>query len=922
MNLPATQTIFPSIRRRPDMYERLASQYGELLSYIQGENPSGGGREAAPPSSPRQRLRWTKRLSSRELTADESKHVASAFRILSATRSADKEGDDSLTAVAIREDSFAFTIAREWESTVASLIRTIGEIVIESQQSVNDSALRDDEIFEYFCEKSMLQLFAYIVREKPGRALDHTAYFQGVVWSPRVKAQVLKTISTLVSNLRDRSALYYMLSQHSINQLIVHLLPLQQWTDQALTIMIPVYIELLKNLTLQLGAQPHLFPFFTIDNTVSGTVFPLFSALLETVASHFAQTNSYSHATCLNLIVGLMQLEYEPAEIWIRGATKDQYLLANHLCELLLRRYYKIASLCTGPVVDSVRADAIVGQISGLRDEIQVLNDIFLCSTFTGIRVRTCETLLRKFTAPILHHLHPEALFGVGNNDSDVIPEREAHAHAAVLVFVQLFSHVDYNPFLRMLAVALFHPLTTPCWRQQAVEEEYGFTQALNSLVSHSGEDIDNYAVTNPYRIEILKSIEGVYGEWRIASAALLLEKLVSCQATDDALLSRLAFWGHETTNLGAAVVRDGSSLEAALEHLPRWQFPLTNPNSMPALKCTTAMLLQCIRRLDKTKDKAILLRLEFLLNQTKDLFFRRLLSTRESISVADIFVDVIEDVVQSLYRRHTLPGGRQGFAFVWSIQGSSPLMNGSDMLIRKLRSVSASEVEQCRCLAEISLYLRAVCRIVKRLIHPTSNQILLLDTADDELQGIFPCLQSVSVQGTAIDTRGRMTFAFTSLLDNLMDTTSSKSNVKPNKTPPSTANTTTNDRFFRTSSATLTLVLDPTILFIVQAPSTKERPVDDSKLAMNTRGVVICAIPLLRVIATAADGDTLHVAVHHPDVPGFIQNGNLAFHFPSSGTSLVVQRYLDRSRQLLRKELSGKIVKLFSASAHNKHCS
>jgi hypothetical protein len=110
------------------------------------------------------------------------------------------------------------------------------------------------------------------------------------------------------------------------------MLPLTQWTDPALEIMLPAYVDLLKNLTLQLGASPHLFPFFTLQRGDSA-VFPLFSAMLETGTSSFAKSDSFIHATCLNLIVGIMQIDHTPIEDWIRTAAVEQQLLANHFCE-------------------------------------------------------------------------------------------------------------------------------------------------------------------------------------------------------------------------------------------------------------------------------------------------------------------------------------------------------------------------------------------------------------------------------------------------------------------------------------------------------------------------------------------------------------------------------------------------------------
>jgi hypothetical protein len=77
-------------------------------------------------------------------------------------------------------------------------------------------------------------------------------------------------------------------------------------------------------------------------------------------------------------------------------------------------------------------------------------------------------------------------------------------------------------------------------------------------------------------------------------------------------------------------------------------------------------------------------------------------------------------------------------------------------------------------------------------------------------------------------------------------------------------------------------------------------------------RGTVLCCIPLLKVIASAKDGNWLHVAVRHGDVGFLIKNGNMALCFESAGTCLIVRQHIDRCRQLLRHELLEKIKALF----------
>jgi hypothetical protein len=97
-------------------------------------------------------------------------------------------------------------------------------------------------------------------------------------------------------------------------------------------------------------------------------------------------------------------------------------------------------------------------------------------------------------------------------------------------------------------------------------------------------------------------------------------------------------------------------------------------------------------------------------------------------------------------------------------------------------------------------------------------------------------------------------------------------------------------------------LVLDPTILFLVQT-------MPDS----DHRGTIVCALPLLHIIAAASDGAWLHVAVRHNDVPHLIKNHNMALLCENPGTSLIIRQYLDRSRALLREQTWEMIQKVFA---------
>ena len=509
------------------------------------------------------------------------------------------------------------------EHTVVKLIHSIGQVVVravEHQQqrgardpdALSGRQLRCDELFEYFCEKAILTLLVDMVREKPGVTMEGIPKrrFRGVVWTAKVKAEALQTVSRLISCIRDPSSLYFILSQHWINELISSFIPLDQWTDPAMEILVPPYVDLLKNLALVLSDSPHLFCFFNSTTTTKGdyeddpknrhcdhttmkkqstTNFSLFSATLETGTGSFAESNSFVHATCLNLIVDLMQMQDSAIQRWVREeAQQEQVLLAHHLCDVFLRRHRRMVILTNGPVVDSVRCDTLAGQMQGLNDQIDILNDVFECG-IRSLNVRLCELILERVIGRLWRDLvygdsltnndnhhetmstfpsassYRQSLLAVGCLDADVIPEREALAQVSLISFAAFFHRLRFGPLVRMIAVALFHPRTTNLWntdhpqspnatsqasnsRSSGVPIVYRFTPALHQIAQSdvNGEDSGAWECEtqasaysdNLFRSQVLKALGGEFGEWYVASAAILLELAIQSPSLDVQTLS------------------------------------------------------------------------------------------------------------------------------------------------------------------------------------------------------------------------------------------------------------------------------------------------------------------------------------------------------------------------------------------------
>jgi len=148
----------------------------------------------------------------------------------------------------------------ECQTRLITTLQSIGEIVVFGEQNVTT----DPDIFDYFKEKRLIALLVDIVRAKPILYTKNFSTIQEegnnhensqddeedfmvtnlmpVAYTAPVKAQVLQTISLLISNAKDPTSLYYLLSNNHINLLLCSLLPLKQFTTASQEEIIPVFV--------------------------------------------------------------------------------------------------------------------------------------------------------------------------------------------------------------------------------------------------------------------------------------------------------------------------------------------------------------------------------------------------------------------------------------------------------------------------------------------------------------------------------------------------------------------------------------------------------------------------------------------------------------------------------------------------------
>lgn len=883
-----TLTMMDWVRKREtDQYsiERLRGLYAELLVVVNIADNANLGRQRADTQPGQSPFRRHTTIPTHEGDDVHALKLVTAFKLLAATPAA---GNDNGAAQAMRYDSSVATMAhaQKMEEHLVLLIRCIGEVVAYGDKP--GTSFRSDPVFEYFCEKSMLSLLVAIAKAKPSTNSD----LHPIVWSPIVKSEVLRVVSVLISNAQDGPSLYYLLSNNFVNELTTCMTPLRQWTDSALEIMTPFYVGLLKSLILQVAASPaDIFTFLKTDLT-----FPVLSSTIEVATC--PKTDATSRSACLNLLVTLLKIPHPQVRNWINNSENELHMISSFICTRLIDRYRQMAKLLLGPVVDHIRCNTMLIHLTDVRNQIDFMNQL-LGSGIQAFNVCFCEAFLRSVVAVLLESIVPQKsrqFIPVGVSDIDVIPEPEGLAQLAVVFLVHMWS-ISYQPFTRMLAVALFHKNSTNLWKMakyNAIQLDYALTRELNSIA----QSIEGSYIANPYRQEILNILTGERGEWRFIPGSMLVEGALLSPALGGKLLSSFGLLPASMDSVKTTYPT--SPLEEALaSFILRKQITKSAVATMATERAsaTALSLFSQLFALHGATVAAIFPSSPLFksIATAHGRFCDQALEARKKTGVSDLFVDFTQLAIRNRYPKLSRdPASRLQYGCVLNRFGFQALMMNPSILVRRFRTVGSNDVEDCRFAIQMALQFRATCRVIKSITVLSTDGTPSFPTTEwaDDLLLTIGDLHEKPVTGTDLDLRGRMTFNFHSVI---------KNRAPPQKSPGKIGSA---SELILRSTSQLVLVLDPTDIFVVQ-PMGARRDVN--------RGTIVCGVSLRKVIAFASDEEWLHIAIRNMDDVGFlIKNGNMALHFDTVGTSLIVKQYLERSQNVLRAELKDQIEALF----------
>ncbi|VVC45429.1 Uncharacterised protein family FPL [Cinara cedri] len=321
--------------------------------------------------------------------------------------------------------------------TVLSKNQTVTDnnrtLLVESFRSMAEILIWGDQnnptIFEYFLENNMFNYFLRILDQKCGNY---------------VCVQLLQTLNIIFENIRNKTALYYLLSNNHVNSIIINKL---DFSDEDV---LAYYISFLKTLSFKLNLNTIHFFYNEATND-----FPLYTEAIKFFNHPDSMVRTYVRTLTLNVY----RVEDESMLQFIRDKTCAPYFanlvwfMGKHVLELDASARAKPVDVDTQKTIQDQYRVKLADLVSSHLDDLHYLNDI-LSSKVDILNEVLVDHLMDKLFVPYyIHSLAPP--------DKYIIVETEEFVDA---VKQQPLMNVDICLFLLTQVFLIIHQtkLVTP----------------------------------------------------------------------------------------------------------------------------------------------------------------------------------------------------------------------------------------------------------------------------------------------------------------------------------------------------------------------------------------------------------------------------------------------------------------------------
>jgi len=427
---------------------------------------------------------------------------------------------------------FAVTTSRTFRDGVAVTSSSFIEEEDDLSSEEDDDLEAAESMFAYFCEKNVLPMLIDSLLCHPtstftvdGADLSSNTTtigsspspFCGVTWTASVKAQIIQTIAMILFNTSSPLSLAYLLSNNYMNELIMGMLPLDQWKDEALEEILPPYITLLRGLVMRLRGDEGkcCLPLLVCQRESNGNNSETYLPLLYAATQVFCHPHGTSlrdsegclvRTTAMNVILNLARItDLEVQQLLVGGGvdaadislpstksapsssssstsnslTIEQGLLFPHICNSLINWCHRSTRLVMASLSidnrDSIKHNEAKAEarrhhkniakvlFSELQYWLGFIDDLLSCEISVW-NLRLVELFMREVVVGTILLRWNQSLEVIANQsrDDDTKPSADeykarAEIRVAIVFFTQIFGMVEYSPLVRMVGAVLLN---------------------------------------------------------------------------------------------------------------------------------------------------------------------------------------------------------------------------------------------------------------------------------------------------------------------------------------------------------------------------------------------------------------------------------------------------------------------------------
>ncbi|CAI6349468.1 unnamed protein product [Macrosiphum euphorbiae] len=365
-----------------------------------------------------------------------------------------------------------------------NVVDTNRTLLVESFRSMAEILIWGDQnspaVFEYFLENNMFNYFLHILNQKCGNY---------------VCVQLLQTLNIIFENIKNKTALYYLLSNNHVNSIIINKL---DFSDEDV---LAYYISFLKTLSFKLNLNT--IHFFYNETTND---FPLYTEAIKFFNHPDSMVRTYVRTLTLNVY----RVEDESMLRFIRDKTCAPYFgnlvwfMGKHVLELDASARAKPIDVDTQKNIQDQYRVKLADLVSSHLDDLHYLNDI-LSSKVDMLNEVLVDHLMDKLFVPYyIHSLAPPDKYIIVETEEfvDAVKQQPLmNSDICLFLLTQVFLIIHQTKLVTPLAKYL---LESNFSAKNKIAEETKLQNEVSVLPEKENEEKTDIESTDAFNLKSL----------------------------------------------------------------------------------------------------------------------------------------------------------------------------------------------------------------------------------------------------------------------------------------------------------------------------------------------------------------------------------------------------------------------------------